>query len=96
MAVTTATFGLSPSTSTVIAPSDAERRRLYIKMDDGGAGHVVYLGDSTVDTTSGYPMSNGDELIIENSTPADCSAKNEFYAYTIDNAVTLHVMGISD
>lgn len=69
--VTVATAG------TAVALGSGKARKLVIKALAGNTG-VLYFGDSTVDSSNGFEMAQGDQLILDESHQTNLSKIPEF------------------
>lgn len=95
MAITTSQITFGPGTPTALFPTDPRRRRVYIK--NVHSSKVYIGGNSTIDDTNSFHIDPDETLVIESTTPSDCSARNEVYAYLdAGTDATICVMEVTD
>ena len=92
MAVTTSSVTVG-TTATALCGTDPKRRTLVIH---NSHTDKVYIGGPDVTTANGLHLIKDDKIILTNSTPADCGAKNAFYAIVGSGSAPVTVMEVSD
>lgn len=88
MPIINAQFTITESTRVKIASADNMPQDIWIHEADHSESTTVYLGNSTVDDTSGLHLHAG-ETILMTLRPND-----ELYAYSSQGAPTVHVLQI--
>jgi hypothetical protein len=92
MSVTTSNVTVG-TTATLLCGTDPKRRRLYIKNVHSSK---AYFGPLGVTTSNGFHMDANESIVIENSHPADGSAKNAYYAVLGSGSGTVSIMEVTD
>ncbi len=92
MAVTTSSVTVG-TTATALCGTDPKRRTLVIH---NAHTDKVYIGGPGVTTANGMHMNKDEKIVLTNSTPADCGAKNAFYAIIGSGTAPVTVMEVTD
>jgi hypothetical protein len=92
MSVTTSNVTVG-TTATLLCGTDPKRRRLYIKNVHSSKAYIGPLG---VTTSNGFHIDADETIVIENSHPADGSAKNAYYAVLASGSGSVSVMEVTD
>lgn len=92
MAVTTSSVSVG-TTATALCGTDPKRRTLVIH---NAHSDKVFIGNSGVTTGTGLHLNKDEKIILTNPTPADCTAKNAFYAIIGSGTAPVSVMEVTD
>lgn len=92
MAVTTSNITVG-TTATLLCGTDPKRRTLVIH---NAHTDKVHIGTVGVTTVNGLHLIKDEKIILANSTPADGTAKNAFYAVVSSGTAPVTVMEVTD
>lgn len=92
MAVTTSSVTVG-TTATALCGTDPERRTIVFH---NAHTDKVFIGGPGVTTSNGLHLNKDEKIVLSNSTPADCTAKNAFYAIIGSGTAPVSVMEVTD